>query len=233
MIILHFLPGILPEGTFMKSILKSFKFLSLLAALVTGITTQAMEQEKTTPSDTVTERICLSFNPILEATFKETPKNFYEAIVRLKCIAQLLEKSQIELRENFNLMQRGCRINSTDLPFHMIHPIFKHWLDDACNNILLSHEKSVEAIEIIIETLSKKVSYENLKQYNKAVNSLPTIIPEYIKHTFIDLIHVQENGVYSRLWVKPTFKQALRKRAQKNEESQSMITKIWNYCLGK
>ncbi len=175
---------------------KGLKTLLFTIALFAAINTQAMEklnkeqdfcQAPQGQTDNVVERIYNAFSKQLEARFTESPKTFNEAIVRIKCIAASLEKSEIKFRENFNATQNKCIINDLEQPYHMLHPIFKNWFDEACNNILLEHPKSVEAINTIFTKLNNNVSQENLELYHKAVNSLPEIIAEHIKEKFIDM----------------------------------------------
>ena len=88
---------------------------------------------------------------------------------------------------------------------------------------------------------TERILLNDKKSGNQCILGCNTYINDSTHDSFVlecrtvGLMHMQESGVYSPLWQKPTFKQALKKRAQENEESQnaSIVTKIWNYCLGK
>ncbi len=179
----------------MKSLFLKGLNLLFAVALFATINTYAMEQQEEVAepisaqaqTDNVIERMYNAFSKQLDERFPEAPTNFYEAIVRLQSIAKLLEKSEIELCENFNATQESCIINGIEQPYHMLHPIFKHWFQSACNKTLLEHTKSIEAIDLIFDLLSKITTENNIENYKKAIESLPHVIAEYIKEEFIEM----------------------------------------------
>ena len=108
------------KGTSMKSLFfKTLNSLLFTVALFATINTFGMEQqeenlevtqEHNENSDTVVERMYNALSKQLEERFPKAPTTFYEAIVRLKCIAKLLENPEINFSENFNTMQDTCII---------------------------------------------------------------------------------------------------------------------------
>ena len=184
----------------MKSLFfKGLAPLLFTVALFATINTFGMEQQEenlevtqeySENSDTVAERMYNALSKQLEERFPKAPTNFYEAIVQLKCIAALLEKSEIQLRENFDITQDKCTITTddftVDFSHKILHPIFNHWFKTACNKILLEHPKSVEAAELILKRLGHNVSQKNLMYYQQAINSLHSKISERIKYVFSD-----------------------------------------------
>ncbi len=182
----------------MKSLFfKRLTPLLLTVTLFAAINIQAMEQEEgqepfsaqeqSANADNVVERIYNAFSKQLDERFTESPTNFREAIAQLRCIARLLEESEVELLEDFNVTQENCTIHGIKQPYHMLHPIFKHWFKNAYEKILLEHPKVIEAADVILERLSENVSHENMNNYDKAITNLPKIVTECIQDQFIDI----------------------------------------------
>ncbi len=115
---------------------------------------------------------------------KKIPKTFYEALVRLQCIARLFDKTRFYIGD-MEITENDCVINNLVLPHHMTNKRFKQCFDIVKNRtVLLSHEKSVEAINIILESISKKVKPETAAEYIKAINCLPSFFSHNIKKQF-------------------------------------------------
>ena len=134
-----------------------------------------------------------AFSDKINKKLTSTPKTFYEAIVRLQCIAKLLEKSLINptaLGKNLHFTSHECQITvdgtTYTIPHDMLHPIFNELMTKVvADKIFLEHPKSLQAIDIILNEISQKVTHQNMKNYQKAIEELPKTVSQCIQNEFI------------------------------------------------
>ena len=112
----------------------------------------------------------------INATLTSTPKTFYEAVVRLQCIAKILEKSIIiptVLEKNINITSYEFQITvdgmEYTIPHDMLHPVFDCWCQEALTKIFIEHPKSSAATAIILNALNNNVTLENHEKYREAI----------------------------------------------------------------
>lgn len=121
-------------------------------------------------------------------SFRNTPNSLGEAIIRLKSIFKLFEKSRIYIA-SMEITEDSCIVQDSVLPHHTTNSRFKKYFDLLKNqNLLLSNEKSIEAIDVIIESL-KTLHPNNVDKCIQTINSLPTIFSQHIKNTFISMAY--------------------------------------------
>lgn len=194
------------KSLFFKGITPAFLTFTLFATL----NTQAMEQNEIfnhflqdqltqkEPSELIgslsDEEVNLFLVKILKeqidnyASFKKTPTTICEALVRLQCIAHLFDKTRLYIGD-MEITEDGCVVNNLFLLHHiMINARFKECFDLVKkSNLLPTCEKSVEAMNIILESISEKVKPKNVDQIIRVINCLPPIFAHHIKNQIIGM----------------------------------------------
>ena len=202
-----------------QALLKSFLFIFVLSAIINA---RAMEEisfdnaSETNNTDSVVETMYDSFSKEparlktslsdqdivnliyydlsnkIDAILTSTPKTFYDAVVRLQCIAKILEKSEIApsvLEKKLTMSFYEFQITNKDrryLPYHLLPSTFHNWIQKAHIKIYLEHPKSIEAITIILNALNKNVTLQNLEKYKQALATLPYEAEKYVEEKFIE-----------------------------------------------
>lgn len=128
----------------------------------------------------------------------EAPKTVREAVIRIHTINRIVEKSEFHIDEYCTVTSTHFVItnifkNSIELPHHMMHNYLYDWFKTGCNNALLSHEKTIEAVTLILKKLGKKGTGNNSELCIKIVNGLPACIAQYIKNEFITMFGWPDN----------------------------------------
>ena len=173
-----------------------YKNLRFLLIFITFIPMQAMEKKSlNTPLDqdrAITGCLTELINDHIDTIFSEKPTTVKDALIRIQSIARIIKTSHL-YSGDAEITKDALIINGRIFPNHIhpiVPPIADHWSNiienpATLNSLIISHEKSVEAINIILGTLHKKANNENVEMCYKVVNSLPPCVSEHIKSQFI------------------------------------------------